>query len=503
MVTGRVLTPEGAPATDANVNIATQQRDYSTATSGYAKTAADGSYHISGLATGTYTVRVDSEKQAWVVEELKDIALTEGKETAIPDLHARIGAVLEGSVVDADTGMPIPGVFLTLYPGNTNINRISSASTDKNGHFFFRAFPEQMTLRCERPQCGYQRLLETDVLPVDLQEGKSLSVVVKLHKGLSVTGTVTDGEGKPVVGAYLSLWMPYNKDGEQSRNDTYVGFTSDQHGQFEVSGLPVGKGSITFQRNDQNTPAWEQPAPLDIEVPAKGPITVKLNRVILHSVTGRVLNEKGKPVAGQTFSLRIPYRNDGSQDRNDTQVQFTTDQHGKFTLSGLHAGLGAITLVHNKLGEWEQPSQQSVTIPAKEPIIINMKHVSFDDVVKGDAMLEGIVQDAETGTPLPGASVSLYHGNLPWGSCRADKDGHFSFHTQPAGVTLRIDNPPNGYQKMQNRDVITLELREGKTATVVLKMRKGLSVTGTVMDGEGKPISGVGFILWMPDNNRV
>ena len=33
-------------------------------------------------------------------------------------------------------------------------------------------------------QCGYQRMPATDAVQVDLREGKTASVVLKLHKGL-------------------------------------------------------------------------------------------------------------------------------------------------------------------------------------------------------------------------------------------------------------------------------------------------------------------------------
>ena len=48
-------------------------------------------------------------------------------------------------------------------------------------------------------------------------KGKTVTVVVKLHKGLTVTGTVTDEEGKPVAGANFSLRMPYREDGARSQ----------------------------------------------------------------------------------------------------------------------------------------------------------------------------------------------------------------------------------------------------------------------------------------------
>ena len=180
------------------------------------------------------------------------------------------------------------------------------------------------------------------------------------------------------------------------------------------------------------------------------------------------------------------------------RVQFTTDQDGKFAVPGLPAGIGMFTLLHDKLDEWEQPAPQLITIPSKEPIRVRMTRIANDDAVLHDAVLEGSVLDAETGTPLPGASVALYHGNMFWENCNADKDGHFSYHTQSAHLTLLVENPPHGYLKMLDTDTITVDMQEGKTVTVVLKLHQGQRVTGTVTDEEGKPASGASFSLRMP-----
>ena len=118
-VTGRVLSPEGAPATDALVYIQAQQAAPAGAIYATGKTAADGSYRFVGLSTCAYTIGAYSEKQMWIAEPMKDIPLLEGKQIAAPDLQTRTGAALEGMVVDAETGTPIPGVSVQLFHGKT------------------------------------------------------------------------------------------------------------------------------------------------------------------------------------------------------------------------------------------------------------------------------------------------------------------------------------------------------------------------------------------------
>ena len=101
-------------------------------------------------------------------------------------------------------------------------SRFSGFTSDNAGHFHLRTQPNEMTLYCENAQGGYLKQQEADAQTVDVQEGKTVTVTVNLLKGLSVTGTVTDGEGKPAAGVEFYINMPSGAGGQWSRNDTPV-----------------------------------------------------------------------------------------------------------------------------------------------------------------------------------------------------------------------------------------------------------------------------------------
>ncbi len=476
-VTGRVLTPPGAPAADAYIYAYPQQNTLRAST-GSSKTAADGSYRITGLATGSYAISADSEKQAWIAEPLKDITLTEGKETAAPDLHAHSGAVLEDTVVDAETGTPIPGVQIAILRGK-NEQAAGRLSTDNNGHFLYRTEPEQMALLSMQPQRGYLRMLDTEAVPVDLQEGKTVTVVLKLHKGLSVTGTVSDGEGKPVVGAGFSLWLPYSKNGERSQNDTNVSFITDQQGHFELTGLPAGLGTLTLnQANNNKFAEWEQRTPQTIQLPAKEPIAVKVTRLVMQTVTGRVVDTQQRPQAGVTVDISV-----SNEAGNQQHLTAVTGEDGGYQLAKIPIGYQVSLFSLEKAG-YRQFIDHTLSKAGKDTII---------DAVLGDALLDGTVLDAETGTPIPGAQIMILRGKndqADW--LNTDRNGNFFYRTQSAQVMVVVSNPPDGYLKMADTEAVKVNLQAGKTVAAVLKLRKGLSVTGTVIDGQDKPVSGLG-----------
>ena len=71
--------------------------------------------------------------------------------------------------------------------------------------------------------------------------------------------------------ANFALYMPYHKDRTRSQYDTNMHSPPINKAISTLSGLPAGKGSIAL-RISMPVIAWEQSAPLDINVPAKGPL---------------------------------------------------------------------------------------------------------------------------------------------------------------------------------------------------------------------------------------
>ncbi len=434
-VSGRVLTPEGAPA--VGVQVWAKAIIYvpfeTSATDGYGWTTDDGTYHIAGLAYGTYTINAGgekqalaegiytmsagSEKQAWVVEPLKEITLVEGKATVIPDLRAHAGAVLDGTVVDAESGMPLAYAYLALSYGTAfNPQQSISLRADKFGHFHYRTLPATVKLLFEGHPDGYLEQQASDAQTVDLQEGKTVTVTVRVHKGLSVTGTVVDEHGKPVDGANFYIAMP---------DDKGVGFTTDQNGHFQAVGLSAGEGTLTLNSDYSQVNVWELPTPLAIAVPSKGPILVKVTRAATRTVSGRVLDTRQQPLAGVTATFKVNLNPPSYGSWPQTAV---THADGSYQLANIPTS-ATVSLISLAKAGYRQPITDTLTNAGTDTI--------GDAVMSAcTAVVHGKVCDID-GKPVPGATVVSAEGGL---TARATTDaaGAFTLAEQPEGQLLHL-----------------------------------------------------------------
>ncbi len=94
-------------------------------------TGSGGNYLISGLQTGTYTVRVYASEMGYVSQEHGDVAVVFGEETTL-NLTLEKGASISGKVINTDND-PIEGVWVEAYNNSTGTSE--GAVTDSEGDY--------------------------------------------------------------------------------------------------------------------------------------------------------------------------------------------------------------------------------------------------------------------------------------------------------------------------------------------------------------------------------
>ena len=276
-----------------------------------------------------------------------------------PPIPATGNGSVSGVVLNSASGTPLPRAYVTLMVfGNTGVQSFG-AVTDTEGKFTIGALPPgQLSLNLEHvgfiaPATG-NRLPDPQLRADEKKEGLKLT----LTPTGAISGRVLDAEGGPVQGAIVSL------DGAPSGVNPA---TSDEKGQFRISGVPPGLYRVaanpavmpfpseirTDGTSEVHYARTYYPATLTVKdgqrlelragAEAEG-IDIRLVRTPVVSISGKVLDAPagGKIVVRAMASAATGY---GSQMapsvKPDGSFQFWQLDPGKYTLVATSAPQGS------------------------------------------------------------------------------------------------------------------------------------------------------------------
>jgi len=195
------------------------------------------------------------------------------------------------------------------------------------------------------------------------------------------------------------------------------------------------------------------------------------------NLTGRLVDETGKPVAGAKIT------NDQMRLKN----YGTSDELGRFTVDGLRVGSNlGLRAVHSELG---LRGTVELEVQPDMPVEIRMKRQQWI-VVSGRAI------DGE-GKPMPLANVNLIHWDHQRGIGAhtivdvTDDDGQFQNISLIVGDKYEIYVQRDGYRNAET-DQFTATAEMTQIADFVLFPAGGqFFIEGRVIDNSGEPVSGV------------
>ncbi|MDF1702209.1 MAG: carboxypeptidase regulatory-like domain-containing protein, partial [Planctomycetota bacterium] len=323
--------------------------------------------------------------------------------------------VLEGTVLDEDTGRPIDDAQVRVArPGQA-----AEAATNAQGRF--GPLPgggvgERVFLATAAE--GYAPILE----PVHLRMAGTQTVVLHLRKAPPWEGRVLDAQGRPLAGATVR----YSSDGVAiaPRGTTT---TTDELGRFTLPPPPVpapGRRVVLLAEAGDALgalalrPDQLPPTPLDLVVERGA------------SVTGRVVDAQGAGLAGVGIRLTPAWSKLPRQARTDAIVSrlhafnavgnqglaTASGAEGYWRLDGVPAG--PFVLRYRQGGH---------EFPEPEPLLVGVMGADAGSKVLGDGItLTGEVVDAR-GQGVPGVIVTSKspEGPSPRRRASTDADGRF------------------------------------------------------------------------------
>ncbi len=477
-----------------------------------------GSYVIDGLPPGEYKLHIlDFGHRGYLDEWYDDqpdfdsadlVTVTADQETHGVDVALGLGGSVNGTVTSENTGEPLETMCVALY-GNSH-GAVGWGVTDAEGQYtvgglrpddyrvLFRDCNYPVTYVSEwyddEPDMGSATLVAVTA------KEKTAGIDAALAIGGTINGTVTgEDTGDPLEGIRVEVY-----DGPEE--PLGYGYT-DHLGRYAIEALPTGDYKVFFRSGTggyaeewyNNQPDFDSADPVAVVEKEKTP-DIDAALAPLGTINGTVTDENtGEPIEG--ICVRVY---DGSHHLLGSGV---TDASGNYNVVGL--GTGDYRVYFDDcsgspayLSEWYdgQPDFDSADPVA---VIEHEKTGGVDAALALGGIISGTVTDENTGDPLWGICVTVYHGSYGWsGYDRTDGLGHYSVGGLTTGdyeVQFKDCSEPQAYlpewyddqPDFESAHAVTVIEKE-ETGGIDAALTLGGTINGTVTDETtGDPLQGI------------
>jgi hypothetical protein len=203
--------------------------------------------------------------------------------------------------VDDATGQPVEGMMINANPAKprqANVYVPHYTTSAKDGTFTIPGLEEGTYSLFINPnwsdlKCDYQ------MKNVGSVAAGTADLRIGLAKGLAISGTVKDEDGKAVTGIYVQAMGKDDKgnyDYSRQRN-----CQTQTDGSFRLGGLPVGVYDLTVQAMGGSGGSTAPTSMKGVAAGTEG-VTITVRKGV--TITGRVVDEKGQ-APGQAGNLQI------------------------------------------------------------------------------------------------------------------------------------------------------------------------------------------------------
>lgn len=402
-ISGRISDENGAPVGDAAVFVERVEDPTRRTGPGNTRSAADGSFTVTGLEAGPMHVVV---RKDGFVPFRKTITLNTA---ATVDVQLARGLTLEGIVRRG--GKPVRDVQIDASTAGLGGGQ-QTAKSDANGRFVLRGLvPARYTIS------AFTENAHTQVDHVDPAKTRELVLSLDPKPTGVIHGIVTG--------------IPAHLGGKITRRVVFVQGTDrsaegliDEAGNYRVEDAPAGSVFVTAQL--ESTSSGRSSARKAVEVVPGQTIRVDIDLSAAYSARGRITHD-GKPMAG----VRVVFANEAG-----------------LAASASSRADGTYEVALPLAGTYQIFAHSETLATGNMQLVREIRGSETVDIELREQSLEGIVIDAATREPLQGARVTLAPENAPadWysGEGITDSNGRFRLPTAAIG-SYRVVAWSRGY----------------------------------------------------------
>jgi 5-hydroxyisourate hydrolase-like protein (transthyretin family) len=372
---------------------------------GTAITALDGSYSVTGLSYGRYSVTFAEAN--YDSQTLQGIAVSNGADTSGVNAYLNIqNGSVSGLVIDTNG---LPSTFANVTLRDLTGGYLNVVGVNRDGTYSFAGIPAgTYNIAAATKQAA-------DIHSVTINGNANTVQNFQLHAGQgSLHISVVDDSGAPVPGAQVGVNNFFSG----------VGLTADANGNCSIGGLYTS--TYTVSASAQGFVSGSTTA--NVVEPNATAVTVHLTRLIPQpgDVSGVVTDATtGAPIAGALVDYNDSVRLHG---------QVTTAADGSYTIPALDTNNNPYAFSFRAGGYAAQFVSKFNLVPGQTNTI-NAALVPL-------GTLSGVVTDASTGSPIAGAQVQIGtvdgQGTFsPYAGVTTDKTGAYTAGV-PAGTYTLI-----------------------------------------------------------------
>jgi len=403
---GIVATPDGKPVSNAGVQARCMTGDGDNQVFG--QTDERGHFILTQALPGEYKLSVNLDRTLggqFASRELS-CSVKPGEHKTGLKMALVKGAIVTGHVSYRGSNKPASGVWITISRANAGtINNWASVSTDASGNYRLCAIGGPLSVSTQVP--GVHNIPEN----VSVRDGETRTLNLMVDTPIPPVlahGIVIGEDGKPVAGADISCsTADYDQPSTHSGPD----------GKFTIH---VSNSPLMYLRARKG----DSVSVADVTALDGDDVTLRLRNNALSTISGKVVDIDGKPVAAASVTTTQWHSRAGYG-----QGSVTTDPSGGYTIAKLMPGYRYSIRVSAR-GFGDGNADQLLPKPGETLPAANIT------LIRADSFVAGRVIDSH-GFPLANARVTLDVSDQI--SVSTDKQGKFRIEgVAPGDVVIQV-----------------------------------------------------------------